>query len=80
MTEQWNTLLRAVEESPSNEIFKTCLDTILYNLVQVNLLYKEGWTRGPQEALSNLNHYVVLQNVCEIRKSFKVWLELPERV
>lgn len=38
VTEQWNRLIRAVEESPSKEIFKTCLDTILCNLVQVNLL------------------------------------------
>ncbi|GAB0203289.1 mitochondrial enolase superfamily member 1 [Grus japonensis] len=38
VTEHWNRLPREVVESPSLEIFKTCLDTILCNLLQVILL------------------------------------------
>ncbi|GAB0175560.1 hypothetical protein GRJ2_000021200 [Grus japonensis] len=33
MTEHWNRLPREVVESPSLEIFKTCLDMILCNLL-----------------------------------------------
>ncbi|GAB0188011.1 hypothetical protein GRJ2_001266400 [Grus japonensis] len=33
VTEHWNRLPRDVIESPSLEIFKTCLDTILCNLL-----------------------------------------------
>ncbi|GAB0177334.1 hypothetical protein GRJ2_000198600 [Grus japonensis] len=33
VTEHWNRLPREVVESPSLEIFKTCLDTILCNLL-----------------------------------------------
>jgi len=33
VTEHWNRLPREVVESPSLEIFKTCLDKDLYNLL-----------------------------------------------
>jgi len=33
VTEPWNRLLREVVESPSLEIFKTCLDKVLYDLL-----------------------------------------------
>ena len=33
MTEHWNRLPREVVESPSMEIFKTCLDTYLCDLL-----------------------------------------------
>jgi len=45
VTEHWNRLPREVVESPSLEIFKTCLDKFLYNLSYVTLLLQEGWTR-----------------------------------
>ena len=34
VTEHWNRLPREVVESPSMEIFKTCLDTYPYDLLQ----------------------------------------------
>jgi len=33
VTEHWNRLPREVVASPSMEIFKTCLDTYLYDLL-----------------------------------------------
>jgi len=33
VTEHWNRLPREVVDSPSLEIFKTCLDKVLYNLL-----------------------------------------------
>jgi len=45
VTEPWNRLPREVVESPSLEIFKTHLDKVLYNLLQVTLLRQKGWTR-----------------------------------
>jgi len=38
VTELWNTLPREVVESPSLEIFKTHLDAILHNMLEVTHL------------------------------------------
>jgi len=45
VTEHWNRLPREVVESPSLEIFKTCLDKFLCSLLQVTLLRQGNWTR-----------------------------------
>jgi len=45
VTEHWNRLLRGVVESPSLEIFRTHLDEVLCNLLQVTLLRQGGWSR-----------------------------------
>jgi len=45
VTEPWNRLPRGVVDSPSLEIFKTRLDKVLCSLLEVTLLWQEGWTR-----------------------------------
>lgn len=42
---------RSVADSPSFKIFRGCLEVIL--------LEQGGWTRGPPDVLSNLNHSVI---------------------
>lgn len=42
MMEPWNRLAREVVESSCLDILKTCLDTILWNLLWVNLFLAEG--------------------------------------
>jgi len=44
VTEHWNRLPREVVDSPSLEIFKTCLDKVLCSLLWVTLLWQGGWT------------------------------------
>jgi len=44
VTEHWTRLPREVVESPSLEIFKTCLDKVLCGLLWVTLLRQGGWT------------------------------------
>ena len=45
VTEHWTRLPREAVESPSLEIFKTCLDEVLCSLLWVTLLWQRGWTR-----------------------------------
>jgi len=45
VTEPWNRLSRGVVDSPSVEVFKTCLDKVLCNLLYVTLVWHSGWTR-----------------------------------
>ena len=57
--EPWPRLPREVVESPSLEIFKTCLDAVLCSLLWVTLLRQEGWTRWPTEVPSSPEHSVI---------------------
>jgi len=41
----WNRLPREVVDSPSLEIFKTRLDKVLCSLLEVTLLWQQGWAR-----------------------------------
>ena len=55
VTEHWNRLPRDVVESPSLEIFKTRLDTVLCSLLWVTLLWQGGGLGDPQRSLPTLN-------------------------
>jgi len=45
MTEHWNRLPREVVDSPSLEIFKTCLNAVACSLLWVTLALAGGWSR-----------------------------------
>jgi len=45
VTEPWHRLPRDAVESPSLDIFKTCLDKVLCSLLWATLLRQGGWTR-----------------------------------
>jgi len=51
VTEPWNRLPREVVESPSQEIFKTLLDAVLYSLLWVTLLGQGVGLGDPQRSL-----------------------------
>ena len=55
VTEPWNRLPREVVESPSLEIFKTRLDTVLCSLLWVTLLRQGGGLGDPQRSLPTPN-------------------------
>jgi len=56
VTEHWNRLPTEIMHSSSLDVFKTRLDTALCSLLQVTLLWQEGWTRrthrGPFQPLT----------------------------
>ena len=45
MTKQWHRLPREVVESPSVEVFKSCLARVLCDWLRVALLEWGAWTR-----------------------------------
>jgi len=51
VTEHWHRLPREAVESPSLEIFKPCLDTVLCSLLWVTLLGQGVGLSDPQRSL-----------------------------
>ena len=51
VTEPWNRFPKEFVESPSLEIFKTCLDTVLCSLLWVTLLWQGVGLSDPQRSL-----------------------------
>ena len=47
VTKHWHRFPREAVESPSLEIFRSSLDTVLGSRLLVVLLEQGGWTRGP---------------------------------
>lgn len=60
MAEHWNRLPRHLVESPSVEIVKSCLDTILSNMLWGTMLEQRGWTKQPPVVPSNITHSAIL--------------------
>lgn len=52
----WHRLPRAGAEAPSLKMFKTWLDTVLGNPLQVTLVQVDSWTRWSPEMPSKLCH------------------------
>lgn len=59
VTEHWHRLTRKVLESPSREIFKNHLDTVLWHVLWDDLAWA-GWTRCPPVVPSNHTHPSIL--------------------
>jgi len=55
VTEPWPRLLSEAVESPSLEIFKTCLDPVLCSLLWVTLLWQGAGLGDPQRTLPTPN-------------------------
>jgi len=55
VTDHWNRLPREAVESPSLEIFKTCLDAVLCSLLWVTLLGQGVGLGDPQRSLPTPN-------------------------
>ena len=51
VSKRWHRFPREVMESPSLEIFKSCLDTVLGNWLEVALVEQGAWTRSPPRSL-----------------------------
>ena len=66
-----NRLPREAVESPSLEIFKTHLDTVLCSLLWVTLLWQGGWTGWPTEVPVNPCRAVILWD--RARNNFFWW-------
>lgn len=58
--ERRNRLPREVVDSPSLEILKSCIGTVLSNVVGETLLGQGGWARWPPVVPSSLNRSVSL--------------------
>ena len=60
VTEHWHRLSREIMESPSLELFKSCLDTDRATCFRWPCLNKGSWTRLPPGLPCTLNHSVSL--------------------
>lgn len=60
IAEHWNRLPTDLVESPSVEIVKSCLDTILSNMLWGTMLEQRGWTKQPPVVPSNITHSAIL--------------------
>lgn len=78
LTVRWHRLPRTVVDSPSLETFKSHLDMVLGNLLQVALLKQGGWTRWPPEVPSSLSFSAAVSGAFFLQHEITITVLLPQ--